>query len=152
MKIIFEKAQQLAENILVKIYAEEHSSEVAKLENYLQAYRLSEKQLIITVNGEVHKILFDSISYIDVFGDYATIHSASQEVTYRKSLSQLTTELSDSRFQRVSRNTILNVDHIEQVTSSFSGNMQAQLKNQTNIIISRKYWKSVKQTILGARE
>ena len=49
--------------------------------------------------------------------------------------------LNSRNFIQVSRHTVINIDHLESLSDSFSGNMTAKLTNQLKTDVSRRYVK-----------
>lgn len=148
MKIFFKEQSNLAE-IQVTIEAKEKNNAVSHLIDYLEDYNRTLGIYIVQVDGRIYKFPKSEIVWCEVFGDYTTIHLASEKFVFRKTLSQLENELPESQFIRISRNTLVNMNQIVKVESSFSGNMQAILNTKVAVNISRKYWKNIKQRILG---
>lgn len=148
MKIFFKERSNLAQ-IQVTIEAKEKNIAVSHLLDYLEDYNKTLGIYIVQVDGRIHKFPKSEIIWCEVFGDYTTIHLASEKFVLRKTLSQLENELLESQFVRVSRNTLVNMNYIMKIESSFSGNMQAILSTKVTVNISRKYWKNIKQRILG---
>ncbi|MBS7576911.1 MULTISPECIES: LytTR family DNA-binding domain-containing protein [unclassified Enterococcus] len=148
MKIFFKEKNNLAE-IQVTIEAKEKNVAVGHLMDYLADYNQTLGIYIIQMGGRIYKFPKNDIIWCEVFGDYTTIHLANEKYVFRKTLSQLEIELPERQFVRVSRSTLVNMDYIMKIESSFSGNMQAILKTNTAVQISRKYWKNIKQRILA---
>lgn len=74
----------------------------------------NEKILNFEISGEMIRIPIYQISYIDVFGNYITIHAHS-DIKIKMSLSELEKQL-DNRFYRVGRSAIVNLVKISRVT------------------------------------
>lgn len=135
--------------IQVTIEAKEKNMAVNHLIDFLEDYNQTLGIYTVQAAGRIHKFPKNEIIWCEVFGDYTTIHLANEKFVYRKTLSQLEMELPESQFVRISRNTIVNINQIVKIESSFSGNMQAVLNSDAIVSISRKYWKNIKQRILG---
>ncbi len=76
----------------------------------------NEKALNLEMSGEMERILFYEIRYLDVDRNYVTIH-AKENYTTKRSLGEFEKEL-DERFHRVGRSLILNLKMIRRVTKS----------------------------------
>lgn len=147
LKVQFKENSQLT-NITVTVEAHKKNQEVNHLLDYLANFNHQLQMYIIEKDGEVYKFPISDFLWIEVFGDYTTIHTKNTEITIRKTLQTIESELPTSQFVRVSRNTLVNLQAIIKVESSFSGNMTAYISETQTIHISRKYWKNLKQRIL----
>ena len=76
----------------------------------------NEKMLRLEANGEINMVPIYRISYVDVRGNYTTVH-ADKEITVKKTLSEIEKEL-DERFFRVGRSSIVNLSCISRVTKT----------------------------------
>lgn len=76
----------------------------------------NEKALNLEMFGEMERILFYEIRYLDVDKNYVTVH-AKENYTTKRSLGEFEKEL-DDRFYRVGRSLILNLKMIRRVTKS----------------------------------
>lgn len=74
----------------------------------------NEKVLNFEIGGEMVRVPIYQIRYADVFGNYVTIHAAT-DVTIKMTLSELEKAL-DERFYRVGRSAIINLTQISRVT------------------------------------
>lgn len=50
-------------------------------------------------------------------------------------------------FVQVSKQSLINLDHLQMMEASFSGNMLAILTNKTKVIISRRYLKNLEEKL-----
>lgn len=76
----------------------------------------NEKVLNLETDGEMIRIPVRQIFYVDVRGNYATVH-ARKDYTVKKSLSELAAAL-DDRFFRVGRSAVVNLTCISRVTKT----------------------------------
>lgn len=84
------------------------------LDRALEKQRQNERCLNLEVGGEMIRIPLYEIRYLDVQGNYVTIH-AKEDYTVKRSLGEFEKEL-DTRFARVGRSLILNLRNIRRVT------------------------------------
>ncbi|MGX4686281.1 LytR/AlgR family response regulator transcription factor [Vagococcus sp. JNUCC 83] len=148
MHIFFKQNKQLSkEDINIQIESAEHSDNIKQLKHYIRQF--NRQQLIISSEGRYYTVDTKNILFIDVLGDFCTIHLNDRSLTYRKSLSQLEAELPKHHFERISRYSIINLNSIHHIDNSLSGNMSVQLINGESLTISRRYWKKVKERLLN---
>jgi two-component system LytT family response regulator len=88
------------------------------------------------------KLLFvrtAEIDWIEAAGNYARLRTAGGSHLIRDSLSRLETALDASRFARIHRSTIVNLDRVRQMEPWFSGEYLVILHDGTQLKLSRWY-------------
>ena len=86
------------------------------LDRALENQKQNERCLNLELSGEMVRIPFYAIRYLDVRQNYVTIHEK-QEHTVKRTLGEFEKEL-DSRFHRVGRALILNLNYVQRVTKT----------------------------------
>lgn len=86
------------------------------LSRALEKRKQEERCLNLELSGEMVRIPFYEIRYLDVHQNYITIH-CKQDYTLKRSLSSIEKEL-DDRFCRVGRTMIVNLKYINRVTKT----------------------------------
>ena len=76
----------------------------------------NERMLTLSLSGEMVRIALHEISYIDVNGNYITLH-VKESYTIKKTLSEIQKEL-DERFFKVGRSSIVNLNMVQRVTKT----------------------------------
>lgn len=102
----------------------------------------NEKVLTFEVGGEMVRVPIYQIRYADVFGNYVTIHAAS-DLTVKMTLGKLESQL-DGRFYRVGRSTIINLTQISRVTKT-----EIKLSDGTAIALPRGAYEGVNRAIIN---
>ena len=88
----------------------------AVLDRALEKQKQNERCLNLELSGEMVRIPFYEIRYLDVHQNYVTIHGK-QNYTIKRTLGEFEKEL-DDRFHRVGRAMILNLKYIQRVTKT----------------------------------
>ena len=88
----------------------------AVLDRALEKQKQNERHLNLELSGEMVRIPFYEIRYLDVHQNYVTIHGK-QDCTIKRTLGEFEKEL-DDRFHRVGRAMILNLKYIQRVTKT----------------------------------
>ncbi len=109
---IAEGYEVAALHYLVKPVKEEKL--MAVLDRALEKCRQNERCLNLETGGEMVRIPFYEIKYLDVQLNYVTVH-AKADYTVKRSLADFEPEL-DPRFVRVGRSLILNLKFVQMVT------------------------------------
>lgn len=99
---------------LVKPVGEEKLFQV--LDRAVEKLKKNERMLTLELSGEMVRIPFYEIRYLEVRQNYVTIH-AKQEYTVKKTLGEFEAEL-DERFFRTGRSYILNLTYVQRVSKS----------------------------------
>lgn len=102
----------------------------------------NEKVLNLKIGGEMVRIPLYRIRYVDVFGNYVTIHAVA-DLTVKMTLGELEKEL-DERFFRVSRSVVVNLTQIGRVTKS-----EIMLNDGATIPLPRGAYENVNRAIIN---
>ncbi len=116
----------------------------AVLERAVQKISKNEKILHLQANAQTVHIPIYRIKYAEVMGNYVTIHAA-EPVTVKMTLGELEKEL-DSRFYRVSRSAIVNLQDISRVTKT-----EIRLHDGSSIPLPRGAYDGVNRAIIDMR-
>lgn len=76
----------------------------------------NERMLTLSLSGEMVRIPLHEIAYIDVNGNYITLHGK-DDYTIKKTLGEIQKEL-DERFFKVGRSCIVNLNAIQRITKT----------------------------------
>lgn len=140
---IAEGYEVAALHYLMKPVKEEKLWEV--LDRAAGRLRKNEKIFHLEVGGEMLRMPIYQIRFIDVNGNYITLHG-NEEVTVRMTLRELEKEL-DERFYRVGRSVIVNLTYISRVTKT-----EIKLSDGSNILLPRGAYEKVNQAIIRMGE
>lgn len=86
----------------------------AVLDRAVEKRRQNERCLNLELSGEMVRVPFYEVAYLDVQQNYVTVHGK-EAYTVKRSLKEFEEEL-DARFFRAGRGLILNLDHVRRVT------------------------------------
>ncbi len=86
------------------------------LDRALEKHKQNERCLNLELSGEMVRLPFYEIRYLDVRQNYVTVH-AKREYTIKRTLGEFEKEL-DERFCRVGRAMILNLKYVQRVTKT----------------------------------
>lgn len=114
---------------------------VAVLERALEKRKQNERCLNLELSGEMIRIPFYEVRYLDVLKNYVTVH-AKQDYTLKRSLGDFEKEL-DDRFFRVGRGMIVNLKHIRRVTK-----VEMHLSDGTALSLPRGAYEALNRAII----
>ena len=139
---ILEGYEVAALHYLMKPVKEEKLSSV--LDRAVEKLSKNEKVLNFEIGGEMVRLPIYQIRYADVFGNYVTIHAAS-DVTVKMTLGELEKQL-DERFYRVGRSCIVNMTQVSRVTKR-----EIKLIDGITIPLPRGAYDGINRAIINMR-
>ena len=111
------------------------------LDRALEKRKQEERCLNLEAYGEMVRIPFYEIRYLDVHQNYVTVHSKA-DYTVKRTLGDFEKEL-DDRFCRVGRGIILNIKFIQRVTKT-----EVRLSDGTVLPLPRGAYESLNRAII----
>lgn len=134
--------QRLLE-LIISITGKSETSIAQLLKDHTGARSYPDK-IAIKDGGETTLVLTEDIDWVDAAGDYMCIHANGETHVMRITMKELEEQLDPSRFQRVHRSTIVNLDRVTKVCSHMNGEFHLILSNGAAIKMSRSYKDKVK--------
>jgi len=100
-----------------------------------------DERIVVKRRGEYTLVPFDDIDWLEAAGNYVRIHAegGSGSFLHRTSLAELEQRLPASRFRRVHRSAIVNLDRIDRVVPNDSGDFEIHLDTGDRVKLSRSY-------------
>ena len=111
------------------------------LDRALEKRKQEERCLNLEMSGEMVRLPFYEIRYLDVRQNYVTVH-AKGDYTVKRSLNDFEKEL-DHRFHRVGRSMILNLKYIQRVTKT-----EVRLSDGTVLPLPRGAYEPLNRAII----
>ena len=139
---ILEGYEVAALHYLMKPVKEEKLCSV--LNSAVEKLSKNEKVLNFEIGGEMIRVPIYQIRYADVFGNYVTIHAAS-DVTVKMTLGELEKQL-DERFYRAGRSCVVNLTQVSRVTKT-----EIKLMDGTVIPLPRGAYDGINRAIINMR-
>ena len=97
------------------------------------------ERLLIRSGDRLVLVRVEDIDWIDGAGNYLKVHSGKSSYLLRHTLGGIEGRLDGRKFLRIHRSTIVNVDRIAELQSSFSGDYVVILRDGTRLALSRTY-------------
>lgn len=119
----------------------------ARVLSYIDHFTTDRKNLIIRSDEELLMIQKSDVISAEVQDKTLTIYTKTEEIITTKSLRGLLGELNSETFLKVSKAEMLNIQMINRVEPSFSGNLIARMKNGKKVSISRRYVSKLKERL-----
>ena len=106
-------------------------------------------QLSATRDGKRFEVPVMDLFYAESVDDRVFLYTASDSYEIRMKLYELEDLLKNKRFLRISKSMLVNLMKISSVRPALNGRFSAILKNDEEVIISRKYVPALKQVLKG---
>ncbi|MHC0551345.1 LytTR family DNA-binding domain-containing protein [Salinicoccus sp. CNSTN-B1] len=120
----------------------------ARIISYIDYFTTDRENLVIRSEEEYLMVQKADIICAEVQGRTLTIYTNDKHIsTTNKSLIALMEEMKSETFLKVSKSGMLNIQMIDRVEPSFSGNLIARMKNDKKISISRRYVAALKERL-----
>lgn len=121
--------QPKVENLLAQLLAE-HTSPRA---------REYPPRLLVKEQGRMYFVDLSEVQYVEADGNYLTLHTAGGKHIIYDSLTRLETRLDPTRFVRIHRSHIINLDFVREVETHFNGDHVVRLRNGAVLKWTRNY-------------
>jgi two-component system LytT family response regulator len=93
----------------------------------------------IRTRGRVRILRAEAVDWIEAEGDYARLHGGGESYLVEKSLKQLEARLDPTRFARIHRSAIVNLDRVEDLKSRDGRDYELRLRDGTRLRLSRTH-------------
>ena len=97
------------------------------------------ERLVVKSAGKVTLLRVDEIEWIDAEGDYVRIHVGKAWHLLRETMKNLEARLDPTRFVRIHRSTIVNLERVKELQPFFRGEYVVVLNGGTTLKLSRGY-------------
>ena len=96
-------------------------------------------RLVIKSSGRIYFVRTRDIDWCEAAGNYVRLHVGPQTHLVRGTMAHIESQLDRAQFVRIHRSTIVNVDRIQELHSSFGGEYVVLLHDKTRLTLSRGY-------------
>lgn len=97
------------------------------------------QRISVRVGEHIRVIAVEAIDWIRADGNYVQIHADGARYLHRETLSHLLDALDPTRFLRIHRGVIVNVERIRELHPLFNGNAEIVLRDGTRLDLSRRF-------------
>ncbi|MEM6797630.1 MAG: LytTR family DNA-binding domain-containing protein, partial [Acidobacteriota bacterium] len=111
----------------------------ALLEHVAEQRPKHPERLVIKSSGRVVFLKVDDIDWVDAAGNYVKLHAGAENHLLRETMSRLEDRLDPSKFIRIHRSTIVNIERIKELQQQFHGDYLVVLKGGQRLTLSRSY-------------
>ena len=149
MEIHFEEDKTLSQNqIDVIISSQDLSLNVQRLMEYIGLYQAETPTIVpIKTADRIEMLKVEDLVSIDVDGTTLILDTLKGRQIITERLYKFQERLNNPDFVQVSKHGIINIQHLEALEASFSGNMLALLTGKRKVDVSRRYLKNLEKRL-----
>ena len=107
-------------------------------------------RLVVKSSGRIYFVRIADIEWCEAAGNYVRVHVGSQAHLIRETMNHLESQLDTRQFVRIHRSTIVNVDRIQELRSSFNGEHVVVLRTGVRLTMSRGFKDGLQDRLRGS--
>ena len=113
--------------------------------------RQTPERIAVRQNGRVLVLRLDEIDWIEAADNYVGLHCGSRTHMLRETMSEAEARLDPTRFVRIHRSAIVNIDRIRELRPWFRGDYQVFLEDGTQLTLTKAHRERLdSQLLLGS--
>lgn len=146
MKWLFENKS--VDELTVCIQKSAYDQEVVDLVTYLGDFQTRDTDVIsVKTSDDIVILKLSDLRAVEVDGNYLVIYYQNRRISTRQRLYQFKEKVGSQDMIQVSKQSLINIRHLERMEASFSGNMTAFLTGGLKIAVSRRYLKVLEKRL-----
>ncbi|HEX9892730.1 MAG TPA: LytTR family DNA-binding domain-containing protein [Gemmatimonadales bacterium] len=135
----FQRALQRARDVLGGRETRAMSHRIAAMLAELTPERRYAERLVVKTADKTILVRTDEVDWIEAAANYLRLHRGRDVHLLRETMSSIESRLDPSRFVRIHRSTIVNLDRVAHLESWFHGDYCVKLADGTALTLSRTY-------------
>jgi two-component system, LytTR family, response regulator len=143
----FKKALDRAREQLARRENGEIEQKVTALLTSLKKEPKQLDRIPVKSSGRVVLVKTSDIDWIEAADNYVNLHAGKEAHLHRETMTALEQKLPASKFLRISRSIIVNIDRIKELQPMFHGDYTVILQNGTKLTLSRGYRDALNQLL-----
>lgn len=109
------------------------------------------ERIAVRESGRVILLRVDDIDWIEAADNYVCLHCGPETHVLRETMNAVEARLGPSRFVRIHRSAIVNLDRIREMQPWFRGDFQVILRDGTKLMMTKNHRKKLQaQLLLGS--
>ena len=97
------------------------------------------RRVLIKTSGRIYAVRVEDIDYIEVAGHYLELHTGATTHLVRDTIGSMEARLDSSRFVRIHRSVMVNIDRVRELQPAFHGEFVVSLHTGHRLRCSRTY-------------
>lgn len=100
----------------IERYYQQTERKISNVDNTVE--NLEDSYIYVNINKKNHKVLFDTILYLESLKDYVRIHTTNKSLVVKENIGNILKRLPKEQFIRVHRSYVISLDKITAYTSA----------------------------------
>jgi len=105
------------------------------------------ERIVVKSSGDLHFVKTSDVLWIEAQGDFVKVQTAGQQQLVRETLQSMEHKLDASRFIRIHRSFLVNVEHIKRVAPALYGDQTVFMSDGTKLRLSRSFRSRLKAIV-----
>ena len=143
----FERTLQRAKSKLKEVKQEDLVRQIRSFFSKAKWGSTLPSRLAVKDGQRVSFVNVRDIDWIEAEGNYVRIHTGKESHLLREAISNMESRLDPSRFLRIHRSAIVNVDRIRELQSWFHGEYHVILQNGKQLLLTRSYRDNLRELL-----
>jgi two-component system, LytTR family, response regulator len=97
------------------------------------------ERVAIRLGDRIYYVRMHDVDWIEAEGNYARLHTGAKSHLLRRAMRQLVEELDPTRFARIHRSAIVNIDRVQELRAQPDGDFLVLLSTGAKLKLLRKY-------------
>jgi hypothetical protein len=103
------------------------------------------ERFLVKKLGKEYLLPAAEVEWLEAWGNYVNLRVRGKDHPLRSTMAEIETRLDSTRFVRVHRSHIVNLDYLIEIDPQESGDAKARMKDGTNIPVSRRYRENLRK-------
>lgn len=113
----------------------------------IQRESRDDERIVVKTGSRIMLLRKSSIEWVEAQGDYVKLHVGKESHLLRETMASMSNRLDPSRFVRIHRSSIVNLDYIRELRPVWGGDYIVLLRDGTELTMSRTYRSSLQAAI-----
>lgn len=127
----------------------ERKEELKALLREIQRESRESERIVVKSGSRSIFLRQGSIEWVEAQGDYVKLHSGKESHLLRETMNALSNRLDPSRFIRIHRSRIVNLDYIREIRPLWGGDGVVLMRDGTELTMSRTYRANLQAALHG---
>jgi two-component system LytT family response regulator len=105
------------------------------------------ERIVLKADGALHFIRVSEVVWIEAQGDFVKVQTSTKTQLVRETLQSIEQKLEATKFLRIHRSYIVNLEHVGRVETALYGDYSVYMSDGTKLRLSRNYRSKLKELI-----
>ena len=144
----FRESVQRAKARLAEIAAVVPARDLSKMFQQFSARRAAPDRIAVRSRGRVVFVKLENVDWFEAADNYVSLHCGRETHVIRETMNDLESRLDPTRFLRVHRSAIVNLDRIKELQPWFRGDYRVILRDGTELTLTKTHREKLESRLL----